>query len=418
MTGYIRQDVSNNISNGSVIDADDLDAEFDALATAFNASTGHTHDGTSAEGAPITVVGPAQDVSVTSGAVLPKTTNVYDLGSSLLKWKDLHIQGNILVSGNVDGRDVSVDGTKLDGIEVGATADQTAGEIKTAYESNADTNAFTDAEKTKLAGIEVGATADQTAGEIKTAYESNADTNAFTDAEKTKLAGVESGAEVNQNAFATVAVSGQSSVVADAKTDTLTLSAGTGITLTTNAGTDTVTFTNSAPDQTVVLTAGSNVTITGSYPNFTIASANTTYTASTGLTLTGTAFSIDSTVATLAGTQTLTNKTLVGTTLNDGYTEEVFAVTGTTPALSPTNGSIQTWTLSGNSTPTAGTWASGQSLSLLVDDGTARTITWTSLAVVWKTDLGSAPTLNTSGETVIQLWKVGTTIYGARVGDA
>jgi hypothetical protein len=100
------------------------------------------------------------------------------------------------------------------------------------------------------------------------------------------------------------------------------------------------------------------------------------------------------------------------------YTETVYAVTGTTPALSPNNGTIQTWTLSGASTPTAGTWAAGQSLTLMVDDGTAYTITWSSLSVVWKTDAGVAPTLNTSGETAIQLWKVGTTIYGARVGDA
>jgi|DEB0MinimDraft_10_1074344.scaffolds.fasta_scaffold10663_1 hypothetical protein len=67
--------------------------------------------------------------------------------------------GNIVMTGSetVDGRDVSVDGAKLDGIEAGATADQTAGEIKTAYESNADTNAFTDAEQTKLSGIEASA---------------------------------------------------------------------------------------------------------------------------------------------------------------------------------------------------------------------------------------------------------------------
>jgi hypothetical protein len=117
-------------------------------------------------------------------------------------------------------------------------------------------------------------------------------------------------------------------------------------------------------------------------------------------------------------TQTLTNKTADGLTLNDGYTEEVFAVTGTTPALSPTDGSIQTWTLSGASTPTAGTWAAGQSITLMVDDGSAETIDWTSLSVVWKTDGGSAPTLNTSGDTVITLWKVSTTIYGARVGNA
>lgn len=116
--------------------------------------------------------------------------------------------------------------------------------------------------------------------------------------------------------------------------------------------------------------------------------------------------------------QTLTNKTTSGLTLNDGYTEEVYAVSGTTPALSPTNGSIQTWTLSGSSTPTAGTWADGQSMTLMIDDGTAYTITWTSLAVTWKTDSGVAPTLNTSGYTAIVLWKVGSTIYGARVGNA
>jgi len=70
---------------------------------------------------------------------------------------------NISVSGTVDGRDVAADGTKLDGIESGATADQTAGEIKTAYESNADTNAFTDAEQTKLSGIEALADVTDTA---------------------------------------------------------------------------------------------------------------------------------------------------------------------------------------------------------------------------------------------------------------
>ena len=46
------------------------------------------------------------------------------------------------------------------------------------------------------------------------------------------------------NAFKTIAVSGQSDVVADTTADTLTLVAGTGIALTTNAGTDTITITN------------------------------------------------------------------------------------------------------------------------------------------------------------------------------
>ena len=41
----------------------------------------------------------------------------------------LDVTGNISVSGTVDGRDVATDGTKLDGIESGATADQSASEI-------------------------------------------------------------------------------------------------------------------------------------------------------------------------------------------------------------------------------------------------------------------------------------------------
>ena len=102
-------------------------------------------------------------------------------------------------------RDISDSGTGVnDGIIV-STVDQLgqtivndrSAEIKTSYESNADTNAFTDAEQTKLAGVETGATADQTGAEIKAAYEAEANTNAFTDAEQTKLAGIAAGAEVN-----------------------------------------------------------------------------------------------------------------------------------------------------------------------------------------------------------------------------
>lgn len=64
--------------------------------------------------------------------------------------------------------------------------------IKELYESNDDTNAFTNAEKNKLADIENDATADMSAAEIKAAYESNLNTNAFTDAEKAKLNGLSS----------------------------------------------------------------------------------------------------------------------------------------------------------------------------------------------------------------------------------
>lgn len=93
MSGYTRNDTLNNIADGNIISATDLDGEFDSLVVAFNATTGHVHDGTAANGAPITKVGPAQDVVVSSSIVTPKTTNTMDLGSNTFQFKDLHLDG-------------------------------------------------------------------------------------------------------------------------------------------------------------------------------------------------------------------------------------------------------------------------------------------------------------------------------------
>ena len=92
------------------------------------------------------------------------------------------VTGNITVSGTVDGRDVATDGSKLDGIEAGATGNQTNAEIRTAVEAASDSNVFTDADHSKLNAIEAGATADQTASEIKTLFNSDGIVNAQIDA--------------------------------------------------------------------------------------------------------------------------------------------------------------------------------------------------------------------------------------------
>ena len=144
----------------------------------------------------------------------------------------------------------------------------------------------------------------------------------------------------------------------------------------------------------------------------------------TSNTLTGTTaqFNIslsDGSFATLAGTETLTNKTITNPaitapTITGTVIEDVFALTGTTPALEPANGSIQTWTLTAASTPTD-SLAAGEAITLMIDDGTAYTITWPTMT--WVNNAGSAPTLATTGYTVIALWKVSTTLYGALVGD-
>ena len=116
---------------------------------------------------------------------------------------------------------------------------------------------------------------------------------------------------------------------------------------------------------------------------------------------------------TLTGTQTLTNKTITNIILDGSVTEDVYVLAGT--VIDPANGTIQTKTLSANTTFTESLVA-GQSVTLMIDDGTAYTVTWPTMT--WKTDLGAAPTLNTTGYTVVVLWKVNSTLYGARVGNA
>lgn len=123
-TGYTRADIANNISDGNTINAADLDAEFDALQTAFNAVNGHSHDGTLGEGAPILVVGPTQDVVVTTSTIQPKVDNTVDLGTSALEFKDLWIDGtanidslvaDALVAGTADINAGTIDGAVIGG---------------------------------------------------------------------------------------------------------------------------------------------------------------------------------------------------------------------------------------------------------------------------------------------------------------
>ena len=132
MAGYTRQS-SAQIVSGEVISAAPINAELNQVLAAFNETTGHSHDGTSAEGPPIdrvadadqrnmvlvdtsnnhlefyTEVGGAatQQVRIQDGAIVPITTNDIDLGTASLEFKDMFIDG----TAHIDTLDVDVNAT-------------------------------------------------------------------------------------------------------------------------------------------------------------------------------------------------------------------------------------------------------------------------------------------------------------------
>lgn len=114
---------------------------------------------------------------------------------------------------------------------------------------------------------------------------------------------------------------------------------------------------------------------------------------------------------TLSGTQTLTNKTLEAASLTNGYTEEVYNLTGT--EINPANGSIQYKTLSGNTTFTEAL-ADGQSVTLMLNPATYTT-TWPT--TTWIGSVAStAPTLVASVYNCIVFFQFGGTLYGKYEG--
>lgn len=147
-----------------------------------------------------------------------------------------------------------------------STAQQTAID-----NSLASAKSYTDGKIDALVGEGASETLD-TIGEISAAIEENQDmlgtlnsaignkvdkvsgkglsTNDYTTTEKNKLSGIASGAEVNQNAFSNITV-GSTTIAADSKTDTLTLVAGSNITLTPDATNDKITI--AATDTTYTL---------------------------------------------------------------------------------------------------------------------------------------------------------------------
>lgn len=144
----------------------------------------------------------------------------------------LTIEGGDNITTTIVGDTLTIDSAATIGGAVDSVNSQT-GIVLLDADDISDTTTVskytTAADITKLAGIEDDSTADQTNIEIKNAYEANADTNEFDDAEKTKLAGITAGADPDQNIWTTF-IGDTGNTTANTTTDTLAILGGTNVT--------------------------------------------------------------------------------------------------------------------------------------------------------------------------------------------
>ena len=151
---------------------------------------------------------------------------------------------------------------------------------------------------------------------------------------KATAAGVGSGGGSSSNSFATIAVAGQSNVVADSATDTLTLVAGSNITIITNAGSDTITISSTGLESSVsTLNDLTDVVIAGTPVNGQVLKYNgTNWVNDTDATSGGSASNSFSTIAVEGQTSVLADSSTDILTLIAG--------TGITVTTNATNDSI------------------------------------------------------------------------------
>jgi len=387
MAGYTRQ---SSFADGDIIQASDFNDEYNQLVNAFDNTTGHSHDGTSGEGPVIGLIGDpgvaapinkvvvddtnnrvgvfvdagglgssVEQLRIQDGAILPVTTNDIDVGSSSLKFKDGYFAGDVVANNiasssynsdiipdtdnaydlgsvSAEWKDLYLDGTaNVDALVIGAaTAVTDVDTDLTTVSASDDTLASAKAIKTYV-DAQVTAQDLDFVGDSGGAQNVDLDSQSLTFTGGTGIDTTSSAQTITFAIDSTVAtLSGSQTLinkVIDAANNTISnidtthLASGTLDTDLTSVSASDDTLASAKAIKTYV---DAQVTAqdldfqadSGGALSIDLDSETLTFTGGTGIDTSGAGnavtFAIDSTVATLTGLQTLTNKTLTSAVLD------------------------------------------------------------------------------------------------------
>ena len=406
MAGYTRQ---STFADGDTITAALFNNEYNQLLNAFSNTGGHKHDGTAAEGPVIGLIGDAgvttplnkvlidstndhiefwvdvssssvQQLYIADGAIVPVTDNDIDLGTSSLQFKDLYINGTanidslVLASGStvtaiLDEDDLSSDSaTSLvtqQSVKAYIDAQVTAQDLDFLGDTGGALSIDLDSESLTIAGgtgIDTsGATNTLTVAidsTVATLTGSQTLTNKTIDVDNNTVSNIE------VDNFKASAIVLESEGIGSNDNDT---------SLPTSAAVKDYVDTQITAEDLDITTDSGTIAIDLDSETLTVSGGTGLDSSATGNAVT---LAIDSTVTTLTGTQTLTNKTLT--------TPVISSISNTGTLTLPTStdtlvGRATTDTLT-NKTLTSPVINTGVSGTAFLDDDTFATATASTLA--------------------------------------